>query len=82
MRYLLKNLNNKIKTLTENNEALNLKVKILNNTIKEKDDEILFLKSKIRDLKNTLNYWKEKFEKLMFFLYENFIIGMIKMIIY
>ncbi len=66
----LKERNNKIKTLTENNEALNLKVKILNNTIKEKDDEISFLKSKIRDLKNTLNYWKEKFEKLMFFLHD------------
>ena len=66
----LKERNNKIKTLTENNEALNLRVKILNNTIKEKDDEISFLKSKIRDLKNTLNYWKEKFEKLMFFLHD------------
>ena len=66
----LKDRNNKIKTLTENNEALNLRVKILNNTIKEKDDEISFLKSKIRDLKNTLNYWKEKFEKLMFFLHD------------
>ncbi len=30
--------NNKIKTLTENNEALNLRVKTLNDTIKEKDD--------------------------------------------
>ena len=34
----LKDKNNKIKTLTENNEALNLRVKTLNDTIKEKDD--------------------------------------------
>ena len=38
----LKDKNNKIKTLTENNEALNLRVKTLNNTIKEKDNEISF----------------------------------------
>ena len=34
----LKDKNNKIKTLTENNEALDLRVKVLNDTIKEKDD--------------------------------------------
>ena len=60
---------NKIKTLTENNEALNLRVKTLNDTIKEKDNEISFLKSKMQDLKNTLDYWKHKFEKLISFLY-------------
>lgn len=32
----LKDKNNKIKTLTENNDALNLRVKTLNDTIKEK----------------------------------------------
>ena len=36
-----------IKTLTENNTALTLRVKTLNNNIKEKDNEISFLKSKI-----------------------------------
>ena len=46
----------KIKTLTENNEALNLRVKTLNDTIKEKDNEISFLKSKIKDIQNTLEY--------------------------
>ena len=66
----LKDKNNKIKTLTENNEALNLRVKTLNDTIKEKDNEISFLKSKIYDLKNTLDYWKEKFEKLISFLHD------------
>ncbi len=48
---------------------LNLRVKILNNTIKEKDNEISFLKSKIHDIQNTINYWKDKFEKLISFLH-------------
>ena len=65
----LKDKNNKIKTLTENNDALNLRVKTLNDTIKEKDNEISFLKSKINDLKNTIEYWKDKFDKLISFLY-------------
>ena len=65
----LKDKNNKIKTLTENNEALNLRVKTLNDTIKEKDSEISFLKSKIHDIQNTLEYWKDKFEKLISFLH-------------
>ncbi len=66
----LKDKNNKIKTLTENNDALNLRVKTLNDTIKEKDNEISFLKSKINDLKNTIEYWKDKFEKLISFLHD------------
>ncbi len=65
----LKNKDKQIKTLTENNKALNLRVDTLNNTIKEKDNEISFLKSKIKDLKDTLEYWKDKFEKLISFLY-------------
>ena len=66
----LKDKNNKIKTLTENNDALNLRVKTLNDTIKEKDNEISFLKSKINNLKNTIEYWKDKFEKLISFLHD------------
>ena len=66
----LKDKNNKIKTLTENNEALNLRVKALNDTIKEKDNEISFLKSKIQDLKDTIDYWKDKFSKLISFLHD------------
>ena len=65
----LKNKDIQIKTITENNKALNLRVDTLNNTIKEKDNEISFLKSKIIDLKDTLEYWKDKFEKLISFLY-------------
>lgn len=50
-------------------EALNLRVKTLNDIIKEKDNEISFLKSKINDLKNTIEYWKDKFDKLIYFLH-------------
>ena len=35
----------------------------------KKDSEILSLQSKINDLKNTLDYWKDKFEKLISFLH-------------
>lgn len=65
----LKNKDKQIKTLAENNKALNLRVDTLNNTIKEKDNEISFLKSKINDLKDALEYWKDKFEKLISFLH-------------
>lgn len=65
----LKEKNNKIKTLTENNKALNLRVDYLNNTVKEKDKEISRLNSIITDIKSTLNYWKDKFDKLKSFLY-------------
>ena len=43
--------------------------KTLNNNIKEKDNEISFLKSKISSLKNTIECWKDKFDKLISFLY-------------
>ena len=65
----LKEKNNKIRTLTENNKALNLRVESLNNIIKEKDKEISRLNSIITDIKSTLNYWKDKFDKLKSFLY-------------
>lgn len=43
---------------------------IFDDTIKEKDNKISFLKSKVQDLKNTLDYWKDKFEKLISFLHD------------
>ena len=58
-----------IKTLTENNTALTLRVKTLKNNIKEKDNEISFLKSKISSLRNTIDYWKDKFDKVIDFLH-------------
>ena len=35
----------------------------------EKENEISFLKSKISSLKNMIEYWKDKFDKLISFLY-------------
>ena len=58
-----------IKPLTENNTALTLRVKTLNNNIKEKDNKISFLKSKISSLRNTIDYWKDKFDKVIDFLH-------------
>ena len=58
-----------IKTLTENNTAITLRVKTLNNNIKEKDNKISFLKFKISSLRNTIDYWKDKFDKVIDFLH-------------
>ena len=65
----IKDKNKKIKTLTENNEALSLRVKTLEKSNNEKDKEILSLKNKIFSLSNTIDYWKNKFEKLINFLH-------------
>ena len=65
----IKDKNNKIKTLTENNEALSLRVKTLEKNNKEKDNEIISLKNKIFDLSETIEFWKNKFEKLINFLH-------------
>ena len=65
----LKDNQNKIKTLTENNKALNLRVNTLNDTIREKNKEIYKLNSIINDIKSTLDYWKDKFNKLITFLH-------------
>lgn len=48
----IKDKNDKIKTLTENNEALSLRVKTLEKNNKEKDNQIISLKNKIFDFKN------------------------------
>ena len=37
--------------------------------IKEEDNKISFLKSKISSLRNTIEYSKDKFDKLILFLY-------------
>ena len=65
MKEQFKEKDKTIKTLTENNKALTLRVKTLNNNIKEKDYEISFLKSKISSLKNTIEYWKDKFFRVI-----------------
>ena len=65
----IKDKNDKIKTLTENNEALSLRVKTLEKNNNEKDKEIISLKNKIFSLLNTIEYWKNRFEKLIDFLH-------------
>ena len=65
----IKDKNDKIKTLTENNEALSLRVKTLEKNNKEKDNQIISLKNKIFDLSETIEFWKNKFEKLIDFLH-------------
>ena len=65
----IKDKNDKIKTLTENNEALSLRVKTLEKNNKEKDNQIISLKNKIFDLSKTIEFWKNKFEKLINFLH-------------
>ena len=65
----IKDKNKKIKTLTENNEALSLRVKTLEKNNNEKDKEIISLKNKIFSLSNTIEYWKNRFEKLIDFLH-------------
>ena len=65
----IKDKNKKIKTLTENNEALSLRIKTLEKSNNEKNKEIISLKNKIFSLSNTIDYWKNKFEKLIEFLH-------------
>ena len=52
----IKDKNKKIKTLTENNVALSLRVKTLEKNNNEKDKEIISLKNKIFSLSNTIEY--------------------------
>lgn len=47
-------------------EKENIKLK---DTIDDLKDEISSLKSTINSLKNTISYWKDKFDKLISFLY-------------
>ena len=65
----IKDKNKKIKTLTENNEALSLRVKTLEKSNNEKNKEIISLKNKIFDLSETIELWKNKLEKIINFLH-------------
>lgn len=51
------------------NKALSLRVKTLEKNNKEKDIEIISLKNKIFDLSETIEFLKNKFEKLINFLH-------------
>ena len=66
----------KISKLNKNNYILSIEdkdsfidfIEQVDNTSK-KNNEISFLKFKIHDIQNPLNYWKDKFEKLILFLH-------------
>ena len=58
----------KIKILTENNNALSLKVKTLTKNIENKDNEIDELKEENSSLRTTIDYFKNLFNKLVKFI--------------
>ena len=64
----LKENKEKIKLLTQNNKALNLRVNTLTKNNKEKDKEIEELEKENSFLKNTIEYWKNKFSRLIGFI--------------
>ena len=61
----IKENHEKIKTLTENNEALTLRIENLTKNISSKEKEIEELKEENHSLKNTLEFWKNKFLRVM-----------------
>ena len=61
----IKGNRDKINTLTENNEALTLRVETLTQNIKNKDKEIEELKEENHSLKTTLEFWKDKFLRVI-----------------
>lgn len=61
----LNNNRDKIKTLTENNNAFNLRVSTLEKKIDKKDDEIEELKEENRSLKHSFEHLKDKFVNLI-----------------
>jgi len=58
----------KIKILTENNNALNIKVKSLEKKINKQENEIDDLKEENSKLKQTINYFENLFSKLVSFI--------------
>ena len=64
----LKNNREKIKILTENNEALSLKVNTLSKSIESKNNEIKDLKKENNNLKQMADYFKNLFNRLVNFI--------------
>ena len=61
----LKENREKIKILTENNEALTLRVETLTKNIKSKDEIIEELNEENHSLRNILEFWKDKFLRVI-----------------
>lgn len=58
----------KIKILTENNDALNIKIKSLEKKVDKQKDEINDLKQENSKLKRTINYFENLFDRLVNFI--------------
>ena len=57
-----------MQTLTENNEALQLRVDTLTRNNKDKDKQIKDLKEENLSLRQSLSFWKDKFLKIISFI--------------
>ena len=64
----LKENREKVKILTENNDALNIKVKSLEKKIDKQEDEIDDLKEKNSKLQNTINFFENLYDRLVKFI--------------
>ena len=64
----LKENREKVKILTENNYALNIKVKSLEKKIDKQEDEIDDLKEKNSKLQSTINFFENLFDRLVKFI--------------
>lgn len=64
----LKENREKVKILTENNDALNIKVKSLEKKIDKQEDEIDDLKDKNSKLQSTINFFENLFDRLVKFI--------------
>lgn len=64
----LKDNREKIKVLTENNSALDIKVSTLEKNIKDKDNQLDKLKEENSNLKMTISYFQNLFNKLVNFI--------------
>lgn len=61
----LKNNKEQIESLIENNKVLDLRVQTLNKNIEKKDNKIIELKNEVSKLSSTLEYWKDKFFRVI-----------------
>ena len=64
----LKENRKKVKILTENNDALNIKVKSFEKKVDRQEDEIDGLKEKNSKLQNTINFFETLFDRLVKFI--------------
>lgn len=64
----LKEHRKKVKILTENNDALNIKVKSLEKKVDKQENDIDDLKDKNSKLQSTINFFENLFDRLVKFI--------------